>query len=103
MERRKDNKGKVLNKGETQRKDGTYMYRYYDAHKERKTIYAPTLNELRIKEKEINKDILQGIYTTDMTLNQMFDRYLSIGQNMIAGLEIAGLGNINSISLLNLI
>jgi len=44
MERRKDNKGKVLNKGETQRKDGTYMYRYYDAHKERKTIYAPTLN-----------------------------------------------------------
>ena len=82
MERRKDNKGKVLNKGETQRKDGTYMYRYYDAHKERKTIYAPTLNELRIKEKEINKDILQGIYTTDMTLNQMFDRYLEQNVNI---------------------
>ncbi len=82
MERRKDNKGKVLNKGETQRKDGTYMYRYYDAHKERKTIYAPTLNELRIKEKEINKDILQGIYTTDMTLNQIFDRYLEQNVNI---------------------
>lgn len=82
MERRKDNKGKVLNKGETQRKDGSYMYRYYDAKRERRTIYAPTLNELRNKEKCICKDIVNGIYTPDTTLNQMFDKYLEQNINL---------------------
>ena len=42
MERRKDNKGKVLRKGEVQRKDQTYMYRYKDLNGDRKSIYART-------------------------------------------------------------
>lgn len=51
---RKDNKGKVLRKGESQRKDGTYMFRFTDECKKRKSIYAKTLAELREKElKEI--------------------------------------------------
>lgn len=82
MERRKDNKGKILNKGESQRKDGTYMYRYYDIYKNRKTVYAPTLNELRRKEKEINRDIMDGIYTSESTVNQMFERYLEQNVNI---------------------
>lgn len=82
MERRKDNKGKVLNKGETQRKDGTYMYRYYNNYKERKTVYAPTLNKLREKEKKINHDIMDGIYTSDSTVNQIFERYLEQNVNI---------------------
>lgn len=49
MERRKDNKGKVLKEGESQRKDLTYMYRYYDVDHKRKCIYAKTLDELRKK------------------------------------------------------
>lgn len=76
MERRKDAKGKVLRKGENQRKDGTYMYRYYDLNHDRKSIYAKTLNELREKEEHINGDLRDGIYSNDSTLNETFDRYL---------------------------
>lgn len=59
-EKRKDNKGRNLFTGESQRKDGSYMYRFSVAGK-RKTIYAPTLNELRQKEKAIRQDIDDGI------------------------------------------
>ena len=76
MERRKDSKNKVLRTGESERKDGTYMYRYKDLNGDRKCIYAKTLNDLRKKEAEINKDLQDGIYSVDYTLNQLFDRYL---------------------------
>lgn len=76
MERRKDNKGRVLQKGESQRSDLTYMFRYNDLDGKRKCIYARTLDELRKKEKEISKNLDLGIYSNDFTLNQLFDRYL---------------------------
>lgn len=76
MGRRKDSKGKVLQKGESERKDGTYMYRYYGKNNERKCIYAPTLNELREKEREINKDTALGVYSNKYTMNELFYRYL---------------------------
>lgn len=76
MERRKDAKGKVLRKGENQRKDGTYMYRYFDLNHDRKSIYAKTLNELREKEEQINSDLRDGIYSNESTLNETFIRYL---------------------------
>lgn len=82
MERRKDNKGKVLNKGESQRKDLTYMYRYKDLNGERKCVYAKSLNDLRKKEKEIFKNLNDGIYTNSYTLNQLFDRYLEQNVNI---------------------
>lgn len=77
IERRKDNKGRVLLKGETQRSDQTYMYRYKDLNGERKCVYAKTLNELRTKEEEINKNLVLGIYTTDFILNELFDKWLA--------------------------
>lgn len=80
MERRKDNKGRVLKKGENQRADGTYMYRYMDLNGKRKSVYAKTLSILREKEAEIDKDLTDGIYTIDITLNELFVRYL--GQNI---------------------
>lgn len=61
MERRKDSKGRVLKKGESERKDGRYQYRYIDAWKKRQTVYAFDLKELREKEKRIQKDIDDGI------------------------------------------
>lgn len=76
MERRKDNRGRVLQKGESQRSDLTYMYRYNDLDGNRKCIYAKTLDELRKKEKELNKNLDLGIYSNDFTLNQVFERYL---------------------------
>ena len=82
MERRKDNKNRVLRKGESQRKDGTYMFRYNDLNNERKCVYAKTLDELRKKEVEINKDLDLGIYSTDWTLNQIFEKYLEQNPNI---------------------
>lgn len=75
MERRKDNKGRVLRTGESQRKDLTYMFRY-SQNGERKYVYAKTLNDLRVKEEEINSNLVLGIYSNEYTLNQLFDRYL---------------------------
>ncbi len=53
--RRKDNKGRVLRKGEGQRKDNTYDYRYIDVFGKRRSVYAATLKELREKEAEVEK------------------------------------------------
>ena len=42
-QKRKDNKGRVLKTGESQRKDLIYQYRYTDIRGKRQTIYAPDL------------------------------------------------------------
>ena len=52
MFRRKDNKGRVLRTGESQRKDLIYQYRYTDALENRKCIYASDLKTLREKRTE---------------------------------------------------
>ncbi len=74
---RKDSKGRVLRKGESQRKDGTYMYRYSDPITlKRKSIYGNTLQLLREKEKAIESDIVNNILTTTeakkMTFNALY-------------------------------
>lgn len=82
MERRKDNKGKVLRTGESQRKDLTYMYRYKDLDGKRKSVYAKTLNDLRIKEAEIDKNLQLGLYSNRYTLNELVYRYLEQNVNL---------------------
>lgn len=77
---RKDSRGYVLYKGETQRKDGRYAFQYTNRQGDRKTIYARTLPELRKKERKIARDIEDGIDPSAadrVTLNQMFDKYMS--------------------------
>ena len=49
---RKDSRGYVLRTGESQRKDGRYSYSYTDLDKNRQTVYAKTLVELRAKERK---------------------------------------------------
>ena len=39
-EKRKDNKGRILKTGESQRKDLIYQYRYTDIYGKRQTIYS---------------------------------------------------------------
>ena len=57
---RKDNKGRNLKTGESQRPDGRYMYRYKDELTgKRVTIYDMDLASLREQEKKINEDIHQ--------------------------------------------
>ena len=78
---RKDNKGRALRKGETQRScDGKYVYTYKDAEGSRKSIYSKDLMELRRREEQIIKDQLDGLdaYAAGTaTVNYVFDRYMS--------------------------
>lgn len=78
MERRKDNKGRVLQKGESQRKDGRYIYQYSDIYGKRKCIYANALSDLRKQEKQISKDLEDNIDSVgaEITLNEQFDKYI---------------------------
>ena len=78
---RKDTKGYVLHTGESQRKsDGRYCYSYTDRQGDRHYIYASTLVELRKKEKELDKSRMDGLdpfAAEKLTVNDMFDRYMS--------------------------
>lgn len=76
VKKRKDNKGRVLKKGESQRKDLTYMYRWVDRKQNRKTIYAKTLDGLREEEKKIELEMLQGITRDNITLSEIIETYL---------------------------
>ena len=61
---RKDNKGRNLRPGETQRADGSYMY-VYKLGTKKKYLYDSDLASLRVKEKQINKDKDDGIRTQE--------------------------------------
>lgn len=58
--------------------DNRYLYRYTDLSGRKRTVYAVTLVELREKEKQIERDLQDGIDSSkgDMTLNQMFQIYM---------------------------
>ena len=77
-EKRKDDKKRNLFTGESQRKDGTYMYRYTDMFGKRHSVYAPTLNDLRIKEKQIQRDLDDGLSIKggETTVGELLDIYL---------------------------
>lgn len=81
MVTRKDSKGRKLKEGESERLDGRYSFRYTDIKDgKRKSIYASNLAELRIKEKQLQKDLEDSILSDTMikklTLNELFERYL---------------------------
>ena len=81
MIRRKDSQGRVLKDGETEiRVDGKttrYTYRYKTKSGKRKQIYAKSLEELRVKEDEIQKATYDGIRIEDsnITINTYFDKW----------------------------
>ena len=85
-EKRKDSKGRILRKGESQRKDLTYQYRFQDSAGKRITVYAPTIQELRLKEEEISKkQQLNADYARGkITLIEMMRRYLYLNQSIRA-------------------
>lgn len=76
MQRRKDNKGRVLKDGEVYRKsDGLYMYRWTAKNGKRHTIYDATLEGLREKEEKIQHDLADGLRIPEcsLTLNDLFE------------------------------
>lgn len=84
MANRKDSKGRVLKQGESERKDGRYSYRYIGLDGKRREAYASSLNELRVKEKQILKELDAGIVIEDTTLNEYFDRYMNTKKELRA-------------------
>lgn len=83
-EKRKDHKGRLLRTGESQRKDLTYQFRYTDVTGKRRTVYASDLQELRKKEKAIQKDIEDGINYCEgnVTVIELLERYIALKQGV---------------------
>lgn len=79
MASRKDSKGRALRKGESQR-ERYYIFQYTDVTHKRRVVYAKDLPELREKEKEILRDLDDGLNVfkrATMTLNDAYDKYFS--------------------------
>lgn len=82
VDRRRDNKNRVLRKGESQKSSNLYMYRWTDGFGTRKCVYASSLDELRKKEEEIEKELALGVSRTTITLNEQIEIYLQIKGNL---------------------
>ena len=83
-QRRRDNKGRILKEGESQRKDGSYDYHWRDKKGKRHAIYGRTLEELREKEDDILQDQRDGIRpeSRQVTVNEMFDIWLKLKRGL---------------------
>lgn len=83
-EKRKDINGRLLKKGESQRKDGVYQYRYTDNKGRRQCIYAGSLQALRDKEKEIQAiSDRGGDYSAgNITVIELLEKYLTLKDNL---------------------
>ncbi len=99
-EKRRDNKNRVLRTGESQRKDGRYVYNYIDTFGNPQSVYSwklvPTDKipagkrkdiSLREKEEEIQKDIFDGIDTIGkkMTVCQLYAKQIRHRANVKEG------------------
>lgn len=93
--KRKDKKGRVLRAGERQRSNGAYEYRYQDEKNVTRSIYAKTLDELREKEEQIQKDLSDGIDIegSNITVSELVDLYMGLkrklGPNSIRAYQTA--------------
>lgn len=92
-EKRRDSKNRILQNGESQRKDGKYEFKYVDVNGTRRSAYSWKLVatdkvpegkrcelSLREMEKQIRRDLEGGISThtaNSITLNELFDTYMS--------------------------
>ena len=99
-EKRRDNKGRILRTGESQRKDGRYAYKYVDAFGKQQFVYSWKLVDtdktpagkrdvpaLRDKVKEISRDLEDGIDTIGkkMTVCQLYAKQNGLRKNVKHG------------------
>ena len=77
------------------------MYRYSDIHDKRQYIYAKTLDELRIKEQSIQRDLMDGIdYSgSEITLSELVDRYMNLKRSLSPNSKRAYSSAVNRIKL----
>lgn len=84
---RKDNRGRALRKGESQRTDNTYVYTYTDPFKKRRFVYAKDLQTLREKQDKLKREQLDGLdsyLAGNATLNFVRNVF---GERLIAELK----------------
>ena len=98
MAERRDTKNRLLGKGEYQKSDGRYMYRYVDSRGNKRFVYSWTLTQtdrppkgkhsekcLRELEKEIAKDLqdeIDSFKARKMTLNAFYEDYIEQKQEL---------------------
>ena len=98
MAERRDTKNRLLGKGEYQKSDGRYMYRYVDSKGNSRFVYSWTLTQtdrppkgkhsekcLRELEKEIAKDLqdeIDSFKARKMTLNAFYEDYIEQKQEL---------------------
>lgn len=88
--KRRDNKGRILQTGESQDPSGRYVYKYVDAMGKRKSLYSWRLTQtdvtpagkkhdipLREKEKKVQIELMRGIRAEEMTVCELVERYLA--------------------------
>ena len=96
-EKRRDNRGRILHNGESQRQDGRYAYKYKDLNGEYKFVYSWRLDKndrtpagrardlsLREKERQIQQDLFKKIVPNggDLTVLALVEKYLSLKVNV---------------------
>lgn len=101
--KRRDNKNRILQRGESQRQDGRYTYKYVDALGKTKYVYAWKLlptdrtpkgkrDDLSLREKEriIQRDLYDGIDTQGgkMTLCQLYAKKNAQRPNVTKNTEV---------------
>ena len=101
-QKRRDNRNRVLNTGESQRSNGLYVFKYLDRDKKPKFIYSWRLVEtdrlpagkrpckpLREKEREIRRDLEDGIdpIGKKMTVSQLYAKFTRCRLDVREGTE----------------
>ncbi len=84
IERRKDNKNRVLKEGEYQRSCGTYEFKWRDKRGNRHSISAVTLEELREKEIDVLRDIMDGVRVdkNNLTINDLYKSWIQVKRGL---------------------
>lgn len=97
MGKRKDNKGRLLKIGESQRKDGRYAYKYQDKNGKSKFMYSWRLTDtdpvpkgkrfgrsLRDLERDLQRDLFDGIDSSGkkMVLWQLYEKHNALKPNV---------------------
>ena len=84
VERRKDNKRRVLKEGEYQRSSGTYEFKWRDKRGNRHSISAVTLEELREKELDVLRDVLDGVKVdkNNLTVIDLYNSWIQLKRGL---------------------
>ena len=96
-EKRRDSRNRVLRTGESQRKDGRYLYKYVDADGKPQSVYSWKLVAtdkvpagkrdciaLRDKEREIQRSLADGVSTASgkLTVSELYTRFTTLRGNV---------------------